>query len=308
MALPNPSTTGRAHRVRVMTAAIRTAPGGGGQLACLPFGAMVSLMDTVGFGPLSHWVRVLAPVNGTFCEGFIERMAVEAMTLRPVGLPEPHLDNSPGTVKRKGTSRAYRLNEEPMPRRKAGSTNAAVFDKLIQWFDVEKSARYQPGGGKTYCNIYAYDFVHLAGAFIPRVWWQTKAIADLRAGKTVVPVYEKTVTELNANSLYDWLGAYGGEFRWRKLADADEAQTAANRGKLVVMCGKKSRDPETKKSRSGHISIVVPETATEKAKRNTSGKVMEPLQSQAGRNNHKYYTANWGTGSSWLGRGFWAHD
>jgi hypothetical protein len=41
-------------------------------------------------------------------------------------------------------------------------------------------------------------------------------------------------------------------------------------------------------NKSGHVVVVVPETETEKAFR-VNGKVIYPLQSQAGMNNYNYF-------------------
>jgi hypothetical protein len=92
--------------------------------------------------------------------------------------------------------------------------------QIVSWLGVEHHARYRPGGGTTYCNICSYDYCYLAGAYLPRVWWTSGAIADLRAGRTVPVQYNATVREINANGLYNWLQDYGPEFGWTRVQDA----------------------------------------------------------------------------------------
>jgi hypothetical protein len=35
---------------------------------------------------------------------------------------------------------------------------------VVETLNVEDSGRYAPGGGSTYCNIYAHDVAHALGA------------------------------------------------------------------------------------------------------------------------------------------------
>jgi hypothetical protein len=63
--------------------------------------------------------------------------------------------------------------------------------------------------------------------------------------------------KLLANAQNDWLAEEGAAHGWRKLADAREAQAAANRGMLVVASYRNHHD-----DRPGHIAIVRPGTKT----------------------------------------------
>jgi hypothetical protein len=62
---------------------------------------------------------------------------------------------------------------------------------------------------------------------------------------------------LLANAQKEWLAAQGPENGWTRLADADAAQAAANRGQLVVASYHNHHD-----DRPGHIAIVRPGAKT----------------------------------------------
>jgi hypothetical protein len=63
--------------------------------------------------------------------------------------------------------------------------------------------------------------------------------------------------QLLANAQNEWLAEDGATQGWTKLADAGEAQAAANRGQLVVASYHNHHD-----DRPGHIAIVRPGTKT----------------------------------------------
>jgi hypothetical protein len=63
--------------------------------------------------------------------------------------------------------------------------------------------------------------------------------------------------QLLANAQNEWLAEDGATQGWTKLADAGEAQAAANRGQLVVASYRNHHD-----DRPGHIAIVRPGTKT----------------------------------------------
>ncbi len=178
------------------------------------------------------------------------------------------------------------------------ATQHAVADVL----DVENNQLYQPGGGKTYCNIYAYDFVTAMGAYIPRVWWSESAIAKIRAGEQVTPRYGDTIFEMNANALTAWMPEYGVGYGWRKVTDMDVAQQEANSGKIAVILAANARA-----SRSGHISVILSETEQEQKGREEGAL---PLSSQAGSNNHERHrpSSAWWANSSHKDGAAWVYD
>jgi PAS domain-containing protein len=174
---------------------------------------------------------------------------------------------------------------------------------IVETLNVSTSARYQPGGGKTYCNIYAYDVVTAMGGYLPRVWWTDRAWSRIQDGAEIVtpeeyrrlraegesvenvvaPIYGQTVSELNANSLNRWMRSEGSGFGWIEAADMNAAQEAANGGSIVIILAS-----NVQASRSGHVSVVLAESGDHQAQRDEDGQVVVPLQSQAGSRNFKY--------------------
>jgi hypothetical protein len=219
-------------------------------------------------------------------------------------IPPVHLkENNSGVSRNSLDLGAFPLGEPGRPQR-SGSTPAqkvAELQAIIDWLDVEESPRYHPHNNNTYCNIYAYDYCYLTGVYLPRVWWSSDAIAKWMAGIQVAPLYGRTLEELCANQLFDWLVHYGDSYGWQRLFDLTTLQDAVNQGAVGVLCAK-TRVPNA----PGHISVAVPETSLQKAQR-SNGKVIIPLQSQAGRNNHQYYTQGWWNSSKFADFGFWWH-
>lgn len=109
----------------------------------------------------------------------------------------------------------------------------------------------------------------------------------ITAGTSVSPIYDKTVSELNANSLHNWFSEYGDEFDWRQTFDLTELQESANSGSVCIMSARRKD-----LNKSGHICAVVPETDHHKAVRK-SGNVTTPVQSQAGATNFRYGGKRW---------------
>ena len=173
--------------------------------------------------------------------------------------------------------------------------NISLQFAVVETLNVENSDRYEPEpGGPTYCNIYAYDVISALGGYLPRVWWNDDVIERIRNGEVVEPVYGETIHEMNANALTQWFIDYGAEFGWEQAGDMTEAQNAANNGELGIIVAA-NENPR----RSGHITVIMPETLAEagtpgtpgtEATRDEEGNVLVPTQSQAGRNNMEYGT------------------
>lgn len=192
---------------------------------------------------------------------------------------------------------AYPLFEgEAMPFNTSNDANIKIknISTIIDYLGVSKATnlRYIANGNDTFCNIYAYDVCYLMGFdignyYIPRVWWNKEAIKLIKNGQPQVPVYAKTVIELNANDLYDWFIEFGPGFGWLKETDPNALQEYVNStGNIGIIVGKKPGG-------HGHITVVVPEQSAQpagvfKAIRDAAGKVVNPLQSQAGRRNFEY--------------------
>jgi len=77
---------------------------------------------------------------------------------------------------------------------------------------------------------------------------------------------------------------------------------AANDGQVSIIVAQR-----TDLNRSGHICAVVPESAEYKAKRDKQGKIVSPLQSQAGATNFLFGGRVWWTGTQFRKFSFWIH-
>lgn len=219
------------------------------------------------------------------------------------------MPRKPGTVtKRTAPAGAHSLNEPNQPARSGGTPAELVasIDAIIDFLAVDRSthARYQPRSGLTFCNIYAHDFCHLAGVYLPRVWWTQGAIRDLASGRTVEPRIASTIEEMRANALFRWLRDFGPEFGWRQTGTLDKLQQAANQGAIGIIVARRKEE-----GRSGHIVVVAPETGEARARRNSAGEVVAPLQSQAGATNFRRGTGrlNWWMGAEFAESAFWVH-
>lgn len=215
---------------------------------------------------------------------------------------------SASITKRTAPAGALPLNEANQPSR-IGTTPQELRSELatiIDYLAVDKVAhvRYQPRNGATFCNIYAHDFCHLAGLYLPRVWWTPDAVERLTRGEVVEPRLGGSIDEQRANDLFRWLRAFGPRFGWRQAGSLTELQTEANLGAVGVIVARRKIE-----GKSGHITIVVPETDEHRAKRDAAGTVTAPLQSQAGARNFRYATSspNWWNGEQFADSAFWIH-
>lgn len=218
-------------------------------------------------------------------------------------IPAAHLALNSASAKRAlTTGRPYPLSEADRPGRALGTP--AELEAIVRYLDVEKSPRYKRTDSQTFCNIYACDYCYLAGVYLPRVWWTPRALADLDAAKPVAAKYAETVMELNANALYTWLRDFGPAFGWTKVNSLDNLQEAANSGRIGVICAQ--RNPLSK---SGHIAVVVPESAPPSVAQQGADGVTVPLQSQAGRNNYCFscVPGRWWESLQFQAFGFWTH-
>lgn len=226
------------------------------------------------------------------------------------GIVAVHMPRKNSSVtKRTARAGAHSLNEPNAPGRK-GTTPAelrAELAAIIDYLAVDKAShlRYKPSGSSTFCNIYAHDYCHLAGVYLPRVWWTGSAIEKLAQGQTVTPLLGNTIDEQRANDLFRWLRDFGLRFGWRQTGSLTKLQTEVNQGAIGVIVARRKIDGQ-----SGHIVMVVPETNEETAKRNAAGEVIAPLQSQAGRSNFRYGTGglNWWKHERFAESAFWLHS
>ncbi len=187
----------------------------------------------------------------------------------------------------------------PLPERV--KFDGAELRDIVRFLDVERSARYKAERGKTFCNVYAYDYCYLAGVFLPRVWWTAAAIAAMKDGPPLPVRYADTVVELNANALHQWMVDYGQLFGWRYALSLDQLQTVADGGGVCVITGIRKD-----LSRSGHIACVIPQ-AEGCVPKLDAGHCLAPVQSQAGAHNYCASTmpGRWWEGAQFAGSGFW---
>jgi len=202
----------------------------------------------------------------------------------------------------------HALDEAGQPGRRGTSAAGlrAELDAIVDWLGVDDPghARYRPRAGLSFCNVYAHDYCHLAGVYLPRVWWSVPALLALAAGETVQPLIGDTVHEMRANDLFRWLNEHGPRFGWRRTGSVDKLQQAANQGAVALLAARRRED-----GRSGHIAAVVPETGEWRARRDAAGAVTAPLQSQAGARNFRrgHGRPRWWSGPAFADSAYWIH-
>ena len=215
-------------------------------------------------------------------------------------IPKCELTTSSPVLRANDWGYAFRLTEvSPAYDRTPESLHA-----IIKWLGVERGKRWKPRPGSTYCNVYATDFSHACGVYLPRTWWSPSAEKDLLAGKDVSPTYGTSAMELSANALYRWLSGPNSEgFGWHRLEDFSTAQNLANGGYPVVICCRKKVEASP-----GHIAVIAPESDTVVAKRDEEGNVLLPVLSQAGAKNEELGVASsWWNSSDMAEWGVWAN-
>jgi hypothetical protein len=270
----------------------------------------------------SRFIEVETTLNGALLRGFASRKFLvpdeSPAPLEPLQ-PEPqpptsgiiavNMPRRPGTLtRRRDPAGAHSLNEPGQPGR-SGSTPAelrAQMAAIVDWLAVDdvRHLRYQPRAGATFCNIFAHDACHLAGVYLPRVWWLQDVLPRLERGEVVAPLIGQTIGEQRANDLFRWLQAFGPRFGWRRTGTTAKLQTEVNLGALGLIVARRKED-----GRSGHIVLVMPETPALGARRNAAGEVTAPVQSQAGARNFRLGTGKpgWWLGEEFAEAAFWLH-
>lgn len=243
--------------------------------------------------PEAEEIPVVVPANEEPTTGI-----VKVFMPRPEGM----------VTKRTKMAGAHSLNEPGQPERK-GDTPAelcASIAAIIDWLGVDKAShvRYQPEGNKTFCNIYAHDFCHLAGIYLPRVWWTGPALVALDSGEKLQPLIGKNILEMRANAIFHWLREFGPRFGWRQTGTLSKLQLAANQGAVCLIIARR-----TDNDAPGHVVMVVHETETQRAKRDSAGEVVAPVQSQAGVTNVRQsaISSQWWKAAKFAESAFWVH-
>lgn len=276
-----------------------------------------TVVEPLPAGSLGKWIHVRTLLGNNLVTGFASQLYLEATgkllqqpdAPLPQRIPLVHLPVKAGKIIRRSevNGRAFHLQEPVMKTiNLQAMQNAALktagIHEVVDWLDVEHSARYSPTTSSTYCNIYAYDVAWCCGLYIPRVWWNEKAFNQIESGRVPEIIYEDTVTELNANALTNWFENYGALFGWKRMLDVQSLQQEVNLGSLGIIVAQRIN-----LNRSGHIVAVLPETGLHKAQHNAANNIISPLQSQAGVNNKKYFTGkNWWANPNMFRKfGFW---
>lgn len=296
------------HPVRALS---KTAKDGFLEIETSLFGAFVrgfSSQDYLVAAPEDTKIEVVVPA---VVAGLADKPAAPLVAGVPgtINIPAVFMPWKEGAVvRRTSPAGAHSLKEAGQPTRK-GATAAELRDsitKIIKWLAVDEPAhlRYKPHGGLTFCNIYAHDFCFLAGVYLPRCWWSSSALLKLAAGQQVQPLIGNTIREMRANDLFRWLRDFGPGFGWRQTGTLTKLQSEVNQGAIGLIVARRKEE-----GKSGHIVMVVPETADETARRDTTSNVIAPLQSQAGAKNFQRGrgTANWWNGEQFAEFAFWIH-
>ncbi|MES1240607.1 MAG: SH3 domain-containing protein [Acidobacteriota bacterium] len=320
---PTPVTaTGAFFRVDVISTPLNLREGPSKSFkvkASLPDGQLVRAVTGK---KQNGFLEVETSLNGALLRGFASASflkPVEGEAEIPVERPSPTppatgivavnlLSKTGGGAKRTQLSNALSLNENGQPSRtgETAEERRASIAAILDWLAVDKPThlRYRPHDGLTFCNIYAHDFCHLAGCYLPRVWWSSAAIEALALGRTVEPRLGRSVDEQRANDLFRWLRDFGMRFGWRRTGALTTLQTEVNQGAVGLIVARRVID-----GKSGHIVPVVPELGELRARRNAAGEVIAPLQSQAGAVNFRVGTGttDWFRDEKFAEFAFWLH-
>ena len=288
-------------------------------IASLAQGTPVEAIDATAS---NGWIGVRVRLNGVLRQGFVSAKFLEPLprargrALAPsevapvsVAIPPAYLPQERRDVTRAHAgARAYPLGEAGRPKltAKTPESRAKQLLAMIAWLDCEdpQHQRYQARAGASDALTYTADCAYLAGAYLPQVWWTSAALTQMAQGQMVEVNYDRSVRELGVNALYDWFNDQGTGFGWHQEIDLISVQEAANAGEvcLIVTC---NRDP----NRPGQVSLVVPEHPGCMARRDASGDVLRPVESQASGKNRRFAVPRgaWWLGNRYDGHAFWRH-
>ena len=229
-----------------------------------------------------------------------------AAALPPVHMPR---------LRAKRTSRAteasaHSLNEPRQPSRTGRTPDAlrTELQAIIDWLGTDDPShlRYRSNHRRNPCAVHAHDYCHLAGVYLPRVWWTAGAVRDLALGRAIAPLLGATIEVLDVDGQSGWLRDFGRHFGWRQTGSSSRLQLEVNQGAIGLIVAR--RDPD-RDAPAGRITVVVPESGTHAARRNAQGEVSAPLQSQTGarRPRRGNGRANWWRDEGFADSGFWLH-
>lgn len=178
--------------------------------------------------------------------------------------------------------------------------------KLIEKLNVEGSLRYERTIEDTYCNVYSFDYCYFSKVYLPTVWWTDEALRKVLDGQEVEAIFGETVDHIYSSAIHDWFLKWGASFGWKRMFSVEEIQNEVNANSGIgIICAKRKEI-----GLSGHIVPVVPESDEHKAIRE-NGVVIYPLQSQAGKLNHNYFSdvkKDWWNDEMYSSHVFYYHD
>ncbi|MCL6461002.1 MAG: SH3 domain-containing protein [Flavobacterium micromati] len=252
-------------------------------LTKIPFRHTVKLMEKTN----SLWWKV--KLLNTDKEGYVAADDLELFdsnSLKNSDIEIPNFEASPLSSLDTKIETYKPIGNPKIPFRDLTSLTSrlATIKNIIDILDVSKSFRYEKDEADTYCNVYTFDYCFFNRVYIPRLRWTDKAIVELEKGNEVPLIFDDTVKPFYSNYLYDWYVESSSDFGWQKVKDVDTLQKIVNEnGGVGIISAKRFII-----HKSGHIVVVVPETDDHKAFRE-NGKVIYPLQSQAGYDNYNYF-------------------
>ena len=191
-----------------------------------------------------------------------QKINIPSTAPTPAPTPAPgHPEAYDGIHPAPGTVSILRANyNHPPLTNPPGERDAAIYSQLINQFAVGHNPRYLPGDGNTYCNIFAWDVSRAMGTEIPH--W-------VDASGHIAAPGAPHASEININGGVNWMRSHGvTQFGW-KSCSAQQAQDAANQGKLSVVMWKNTG------AGHGHVAVVRPGSVSDRG----------PEIAQAGRHN-----------------------
>src|SRR5699024_1553817 len=153
-----------------------------------------------------------------------------------------HLREQPKAVRSYAGKRAFRL-AETAPVALTCPVTLDQIQKVIEWMDVEHSARWIAARGQTHCNKYVTDLLLQLGQYAPNVWWTDaeKAFLTIRNTGPMLGTYGVDCRELTANELVGWMRDCGKLFGWMVQEQPFSGKYALRGGDLGVVIGRKAR-------------------------------------------------------------------
>lgn len=141
------------------------------------------------------------------------------------------------------------LPVQPQKTNKEGERSPEAYNEVMEAFQVESSARYQPRDNKTWCNIYVWDVTTAMGCEIPHYYNRVTGEPMTQEQAVHNP---GSYYEMNAPRMTTWLEKYGEKYGW-VACDEATAINSANEGMPTVAVG----------TNTGHVAMVAPQNEGE---------------------------------------------